>query len=288
MANQLKTIGSLALAFLVLGGISAEAAEGTRAELVNRKVLRVCADPANVPFSSDDPEKPGFENKIAEIVADELGGIPVNYFWFPQATGFIRRTLFAKACDVVIGYPQGADMVLNTNPYYRTAYSIVYKKGSDLEGVDHLRDERLQGKKIGIVAGTPPATYLGRAGLMSNAKPYQLFTDRRFNSPMEDMIKDIRSGEIAAGIMWGPEAGYFSANGGEELAVSLLLKEGRRPPMSFRITMAVRKSDTEWKHRLNEIIEKRQADIDKVLLDFNVPIIDENNKQITAARTPGG
>ncbi len=275
-----------AFAMTVLGGVAAEAAEGARADLVNRSVLRVCADPANVPFSSDDPAKPGFENKIAEIVADELGGIQVEYTWFPQATGFIRRTLFAKACDLVIGYAQGDEMVLNTNHYYRSAYALVYKKGGELDGVVELSDDRLKGKRVGVVAGSPPATILNRVGLMHTAKPYQLFVDRRYDSPTELMLKDLRSGDIDVGILWGPNAGYFSSQDGkDDIAVVPLLKEGRHPPMAFRITMGVRQSDTQWKRELNDIIKKRQGDIDQVLLDFNVPIIDEKDQQITSART---
>lgn len=277
---------ALAFAFTVLGGVAAEAAEGALADLVNRRVLRVCADPANVPFSSDDPDKPGFENKIANIVADELGGIPIEYTWFPQATGFIRRTLFAKACDIVIGYAQGDEMVLNTNHYYRSAYALVYKKDGELEGVTELSDDRLKGKRIGVVAGTPPASILNRVGLMVNAKPYQLFVDRRYFSPTENMLKDLRSGDIDVGILWGPNAGYFSnQNGQDEMTVVPLLKEGRNPPMAFRITMGVRQSDTQWKRELNEIIKKRQGDIDQVLLDFKIPIIDESDQQITSARS---
>ena len=277
---------ALAFALTVLGGVAAEAAEGALADLVNRRVLRVCADPANVPFSSDDPDKPGFENKIADIIADELGGIPVEYTWFPQATGFVRRTLFAKACDIVIGYAQGDEMVLNTNHYYRSAYALVYKKGGELEGVTELSDDRLRDKRIGVVAGTPPATKLNRVGLMVNAKPYQLFVDRRYFSPTENMLKDLRSGDIDVGILWGPNAGYFSnQNGQDDMTVVPLLKEGRTPPMAFRITMGVRQSDTQWKRELNEIIKKRQGDIDQVLLDFKIPIIDESDQQITSARS---
>ena len=277
---------ALAVAVTGLGGVAAEAAEGALADLVNRRVLRVCADPANVPFSSDDPDKPGFENKIADIIADELGGIPVEYTWFPQATGFVRRTLFAKACDIVIGYAQGDEMVLNTNHYYRSAYALVYKKGGELEGVTELSDDRLRDKRIGVVAGTPPATKLNRVGLMVNAKPYQLFVDRRYFSPTENMLKDLRSGDIDVGILRGPNAGYFSSqNGQDDMTVVPLLKEGRTPPMAFRITMGVRQSDTQWKRELNEIIKKRQGDIDQVLLDFKIPIIDESDQQITSARS---
>ena len=117
----------------------APAAEGHRTDLVNRLSLRVCADPANMPFSNDKGE--GFENRIAEIVAAELK-IPVQYIWFPQATGFIRNTLFAKRCDVVMGYAQGDELVLNTNAYYRSVYALVSRKGAGLDGVDHLADPR--------------------------------------------------------------------------------------------------------------------------------------------------
>lgn len=279
---------ALAAALLVLGGVAAEAAEGARADLVNRSVLRVCADPANLPFSSDDPDSPGFENKIAEIVAEEVAGGNLEYTWFPQATGFIRRTLFAKACDLVIGYAQGDEMVLNTNHYYRSAYALVFKKGSELESVKSLSDDRLKGKRIGVVAGTPPATVMNRVGLLADAKPYQLFVDRRYDAPAQSMVKDIRSGDIAAGILWGPNAGYFAHQGGkDDLAVVPLLEEGISPPMTFRITMGVRQSDTDWKRELNEIIARRQGDIDKVLLDFNVPIIDEKDKQILEPRRGG-
>lgn len=259
----------------------AEAAEGQRADLVNRRVLRVCSDPANMPFSNQKGE--GFENKIADIVADEMK-VKVEYTWFPQATGFIRRTLFAKACDVVIGYAQGDELVLNTNHYYRSTYAIVYRKGQGLDGVDSLDDERIKGKRIGIIAGTPPGDIMARLGLMGHAKPYSLMVDRRYESPAERMIEDIRSGDVAAGILWGPIAGYFAERGGEDLIVRPLVKESVGPRMAYRITMGVRQGDDVWKRQLNAIIAKRQGDIDKVLIDYGVPLLDENNNEITAPR----
>lgn len=273
----------LALSAVLLGGIAAEAAEGERVDLVNRQILRVCADPANLPFSSQDSKTPGFENKIADLVAAELG-IPVEYTWFPQSTGFIRRTLFAKACDVVMGYAQGDELVLNTNHYYSSAYALVISKGKGLDGITTLSDPRLQGKRIGLVAGSPPATIISRLGMMGNVKPYHLFVDRRYASPSERMIEDIQSGEIAAGVLWGPNAGYFAKAAGDDLAVVPLLKEGNTPRMTYRITMGVRQGDDEWKHQLNDIIAKRQGDIDKILLDYGVPIIDEQGQVITEPR----
>ena len=257
------------------------AAEGHRVDLVNRTALRVCADPANMPFSNDKGE--GFENKIAEIVAAELK-VPVEYTWFPQATGFIRQTLFSKRCDVVIGYAQGDDLVLNTNPYYRSTYALVYRAGAGLDGVDSLADPRLKDKRIGVVAGTPPGSIMARLDLIARAKPYPLVVDRRYDSPGERMIEDIRSGEIAAGVLWGPMAGYFAARGGDKLVVVPLLKEGGSPRMAYRITFGVRNLEDDWKHQLNDVIAKRQADIDEVLLRFGVPLLDEQSNLITQPR----
>lgn len=276
-------VAALVLTALVsLGGIdTAGAAEGQKADLVNRRVLRVCADPANMPFSNQKGD--GFENKIADIVGEALG-VPVEYTWFPQATGFIRRTLFAKACDLVIGYAQGDELVLNTNHYYRSTYAIVYRKGGPLDGVDSLADERLKGKHIGIVAGTPPGDIMAKEGLMPYARPYPLTVDRRFESPAERMIEDIRSGAIDAGILWGPIAGYFAQRGGEALVVKPLIKESFGPRMAYRITMGVRQGDDVWKRQLNQIIAKNQGKIDKVLMDYGVPLLDEQNNEISAPR----
>lgn len=257
------------------------AAEGQRVDLVNRTALRVCADPANLPFSNDKGE--GFENKIAEIVAAELK-VPVEYTWFPQATGFIRQTLFAKRCDVVIGYAQGDDLVLNTNPYYRSTYTLVYGRSSGLDGVDDLADPRLKDRRIGVVAGTPPSTVMARLGLIQRAKPYPLMVDRRHDSPGERMIEDVRSGDIDAGVLWGPIAGYFAAKGGDKLMVVPLVKEAGGPRVAYRITFGVRNLEDDWKRELNALIAKRQGDIDAVLLEFGVPLLDEQSNLITEPR----
>jgi len=260
---------------------SAYAVEGHRSDLVNREVLRVCADPANLPFSND--KKEGFENKIAAIVGEELK-VPVEYTWFPQVTGFIRNTLFAKRCDLVIGTGQGDEMLLNTNSIYSSVYALVYKPNSGLDGVDSLFDPRLKGKRIGVVAGTPPSNLIAKAGLMGLAKPFQLVVDRRYDSPAEDMIKDIRSGEIAAGVLWGPIAGYFASKGGEKLTVVPLLKDAKTDRLIFRITMGVRQGDDLWKRQLNDIIRKRQGDIDRAILEYGVPLLDDEGQPITTPR----
>ena len=257
------------------------AAEGQRLDLVDRAALRVCSDPANMPFSNEKGE--GFENKIAEIVAGELK-VPVEYVWFPQATGFIRQTLFAKRCDVVMGYAQGDELVLNTNHYYRSTYALVYRAGSGLDGVDSLADPRLKDKRIGVVAGTPPGNIMARLGLIERAKPYPLMVDRRHDSPGERMIGDIRSGDIDAGVLWGPIAGYFAARGGDSLPVVPLLKEPGPPRMAYRITFGVRNLEDDWKRQLNVVITRRQGDIDALLLQFGVPLLDEQSNLITEPR----
>ena len=257
------------------------AAEGQRPDLVNRTALRVCADPANMPFSNDKNE--GFENKIAEIVAAELK-VQVEYTWFPQATGFIRQTLFAKRCDVVIGYAQGDELVLNTNHYYRSTYALLYRAGTGLDGVVSLADPRLKDRRIGVIAGTPPSSIMAQLGLIQRAKPYPLMVDRRHDSPGERMINDIRSGDIDAGVLWGPIAGYFAAKGGDKLLVVPLLKETGTPRMAYRITFGVRNLEDDWKHQLNAVIAKRQSDIDALLLQFGVPLLDEQSNLITQPR----
>ena len=281
---RVRSKSTVALIAMLLGMGLVEpvsAAEGHRADLVNRTALRVCADPANMPFSNEGGE--GFENKIAEIVAAEFK-VPTEYTWFPQATGFIRQTLFAKRCDVVIGYAQGDELVLNTNHYYRSAYALVYRVGSGLDGVDSLSDPRLKDRRIGVTAGTPPGSVMARLGLLEQAKPYPLMVDRRYDSPGERMIEDIRSGAIDAGVLWGPIAGYFAARGGEKLSVMPLLKEVGTPRMAYRITFGVRNQEDDWKHQLNAVIAKRQGDIDAVLLEFGAPLIDEQSNLITQPR----
>jgi quinoprotein dehydrogenase-associated probable ABC transporter substrate-binding protein len=277
-----KCLRASLLALGLIGtGLLAGAAAAQRVDLVNRTTLRVCADPANLPFSNDKGE--GFENKIAELVAGELK-VPLEYTFFPQAIGFIRNTLFAKRCDVVMGYAQGDDLVLNTNPYYRSTYALLFRPGSSLAGVDTLADPRLSDKRIGIVAGTPPSNAMVRLGLMQRAKPYPLMVDRRYESPAERMIADIRAGEIDAGVLWGPIAGYFAGRDGEKLTLVPLLKETGEPRLAYRITFGVRNLEDDWKHQLNAIIAKRQGDIDAILLGYGVPLLDDNAQLVSAPR----
>ncbi|WMT79027.1 substrate-binding domain-containing protein [Bradyrhizobium sp. Ash2021] len=255
-------------------------------ELVDPKVLRVCADPRNLPFSNEKGE--GFENKLAEFFAEKLQK-KLDYMYFPQATGFVRMTLGSHRCDVIMGFPQGNDLAQGTNPYYRTAYALVVKQRSGLEDVATLEDERLKGKHIGIVAGTPPATNMAVNGLMMNAKPYPLMIDTRFDSSAEAMIGDLQKGEIDAAVLWGPMAGFYAKNASPALHVTPLVKETTGPKLAYRIGMGVRPADQNWKRQLNRLIQENQPAINKILLDFGVPLLDENDRPIgaeTATKSP--
>jgi quinoprotein dehydrogenase-associated probable ABC transporter substrate-binding protein len=246
---------------------------GASVELVDPKVFRVCADPRNLPFS--DEKGDGFENKLAVLFAKKLNE-PTNYTYFPQVIGFVRNTLNALRCDVVIGTAVGDPMMQTTNPYYRTTYALVFKPGTGLDGIDSLADPRLKDKHIGIVAGTPPATTLTQYGLMALAKPYPLTVDTRATSSPEMMTSDIAEGRIDAGVLWGPMAGYYARQSTPHLTVVPLLKDGER--MDFRIAMGVRRSDQDWKRKLNRLIAESQPEIDQILRDYGVPLLDEQGQ----------
>jgi quinoprotein dehydrogenase-associated probable ABC transporter substrate-binding protein len=282
---------SLLASLLLLGGLGLARAQSNDGsdlsiELVDPKVLRVCADPRNMPFSNEKGE--GFENKLAEFLAQKLSK-KLDYAFYPQATGFVRMTLSAHRCDVIMGFPQGDDLVQGTNPYYRTAYALIAKPGSGLEDVATLEDERLKGKHIGIVAGTPPATNMALAGLMGSAKPYPLMIDTRVDSSAEAMINDLESGAIDAGVLWGPMAGFYAKHQNPPLHITPLVKETSGPKLVYRIGMGVRPADQNWKRQLNRLIQDNQSEINKILLDYGVPLLDEQDHAIaaeTAAKSP--
>jgi quinoprotein dehydrogenase-associated probable ABC transporter substrate-binding protein len=272
---------------LVAAGVERSRAQGAgldaEFELVDPKVLRVCADPRNLPFSNEKGE--GFENKIAELLAAKLDK-KLAYVWYPQATGFVRNTLGAHRCDLIPGFPQGDELVQSTNPYYRTAYALVIRPDTGLDDLDALTDPRLKAKRIGIVAGTPPATYLAVSGLMPEAKPYPLVIDTRVDSSAQAMMRDLAGGEIDVGVLWGPLAGYYAKQANPPMRVVLLLKETGGPPLAFRIAMGVRAADQNWKRQLNKLIAENQTEINRLLRDFGVPLLDERNRPITVDAQP--
>lgn len=282
--SERKSCGLCILSMIALivamptAGFAQGAGLGAAGELVDPDVLRVCADPSNMPFTDESGQ--GFENKLAELVAAKTGRKSVAYTWYPMATGFVRNTLRANRCDIVMGYAQGDELVQNTNAYYRSTYVMVFKRDSGLDGVETIEDPKLAGKRIGIVAGTPPSANLARANLMRNAKPYPLMVDTRFAPSMaEVMLKDLQQGVIDVAILWGPMAGYYVKEIEPDLVMVPLLKE-KGGHMSYRITMGVRPSDQEWKRTLNNVIRENQSEINRILLQYQVPLVDEAGNQI--------
>ena len=268
-------------AIVLLAGTTSSHAQapglGAGVELVDPKVLRVCSDPRSMPYSNEAGE--GFENKLAEMLAAKLGKT-VSYTYFPRVTGFVRMTLNALRCDVILGDSQGDDLVQTTNPYYHAFYTLVVRPGGGLDDVASLEDSRLKGKRIGLIAGTPPATILAANGLIGDAKPFPLMVDTRFDAPSKSMIDEISAGTLDGGILWGPIGGYYAKNATPPLKVIPLLQE-HGAPMDFRIAMGVRRTDQEWKRTLNRLIAENQDEINKLLVDYGVPIVDEQGKPIT-------
>jgi quinoprotein dehydrogenase-associated probable ABC transporter substrate-binding protein len=279
LAFAILGTGAVSLAALSSGPVFAQANddENGAIELVDPKVLRVCADPRSLPFSNEAGE--GFENKLAALFAKKLGKT-LAYTYYPNSTGFVRNTLNALRCDVIMGIPQGDDIVQGTNPYYRTSYTLVTKQGSDLQSVTTLDDPKLRGRHIGIVAGTPPATNLAVNGLIGNAKSYPLVIDTRYDAPAVDMMNDLRAGTIDAAILWGPIAGYLAKISTAPMNVMPLVNEKQGPHMVFRIGMGVRHSDQNWKRVLNRLIAENHVEIDHILQDYGVPLLDENNQPL--------
>lgn len=262
-----------AKSLLVIGiALCSLTAQAQTSDLVSKTAFRVCADPANAPMS--DRDENGFENRLAELFAAQLE-LPVQYEWYPMSTGFIRNTLRANKCDVVIGYAQGHEMVLNTNHYFTSAYTLVTKRDGAIADVDTLSDARLQGQHLGVVAGSPPATHLARNELIADARAYNLVVDRRHESPIPDMLNDLNAGEIDGALIWGPIAGPLVKADYPDLQVTPLVKETMPPRLFFRITMGVRQGEKVWQRQLNSLIRRNQTEINAMLSDAGVPLIND-------------
>jgi quinoprotein dehydrogenase-associated probable ABC transporter substrate-binding protein len=246
-------------------------AQSPTGDLVSRTELRVCADPNNLPFSNEAGE--GFENKIAQALGQELA-LPVKFTWFPQIIGFVRNTLQAGRCDLVIGTVAGDETMQTTTPYYYTSYVVVFRADKGLSFAD-FGDPKLKPLHIGVVAGTPPANLLVRYDLMVNARPYALTVDTRYESPSHQIVTDVVDGAIDAAMLWGPIAGYYIHRDKLPLTLVRLKTEPDMPRMEYHIAMGLRANDMEWRRRINDAIRKRQAEITGILRDYGVPLLDE-------------
>lgn len=232
--------------------------------------LKVCGDPDNLPFSNKKSE--GFENKIAEVIAKELG-TELAYFWWPHQRGLVRRALRPGLCDVMISVPQGWDQVLWTKPYYRSAYVLIYLKDRGLQ-IKSLDDPILKRLKIGVYINTPPAEALANRDIRTNVVGYSLFYGSTVERS-EKIIKDLIAGEIDVVLDWGPMAGYFVKRSNGSTPLEVVLLKGGEPgiPFTFEFSMGVKEGNTELKAELEQAISKRHVEIRKILDDYGVPLL---------------
>jgi quinoprotein dehydrogenase-associated probable ABC transporter substrate-binding protein len=241
------------------------------------RVLRVAADPNNLPFSNDRLE--GFENKLIARVAQELEA-RVEYTWRAQRRGFFRETLKEGNCDIVAGVPRGFDPVLTTTAYYQSTYVLIYRKSRQL-GLRSLDDPRLRELTIGVqmigddFANTPPAHALSRRGIIQNVRGFTVYGDYRERDPPSRIVAAVAVGEIDVAIVWGPLAGFFAAKQKEPLEIVPLAPfdevSGQR--FAFAIAMGVRRSSPELRNELNGVLARLQPEIDALLASYHVPLM---------------
>ena len=257
---------SIALCALSLVGASA------------REPLRVCADPNNLPFTNSKEE--GFENKLAALLARDLG-TRVEYTWFAQRRGFLRNTLSAQKCDVVMGLPSDTDAAWTTTPYYRSTYVFVTRRSRQLH-IQSFDDPQLRTLRIGVElvgddgANTPPAHALSRRGIVNNIVGYSVYGDYRTDSPPSAIIAAVARGDVDVATAWGPMAGYFAARQPVALDVVPVQPQvdGRVLPQAFSIAMATRRRDAARHEQLEHFIDQRRVEIDRILADYHVPRVD--------------
>ena len=269
-----RALSSCALIVAVTFGLTATAA-GPR---LPARVLRVCADPANLPFSNEHLE--GFENRIADLIAKDLNAA-VEYRWMPQRRGFIRLTLKAGECDLVMGVPSEYDLVLATKPYYRSTYVFVTATSRHLQ-LRSFDDPVLRELRIGIHASTedganqPPAHALARRGITANIVGFKMFDEESVVNPQGRVIDAVANGDIDVAIVWGPFGGYFAKRQKVDLEVVPVSPALDRPalPFTFDISMGVRQGEDAFKSELEGILDRRRNDIKKILDEYGIPIVE--------------
>lgn len=236
--------------------------------------LRVCADPDNFPLSRSDES--GFENRIARLVAQEMGA-QLRYEWLPQIRGFVRKTLGAGLCDVFIGVPKDFERVLTTHAYYRSSYVFVASAGA--RAIASFEDPRLRSLRIGVqlvgndLAATPPGHALASTGNVDNVRGYAVMG----TAPAAQRIVDaIARRELDGAFVWGPQAGHLAAHADPPLDVRVVAAPPglARMPFAFDIAMGVRRGDRALRDELDGILERRKADIDAILAEYSVPRLD--------------
>lgn len=252
-------------------------------------VLRVCADPNNLPFSNQKGE--GFENKIAELIAREMDA-RVEYTWWAQRRGFFRNTLKGGMCDLVTGVPSGFEMAQTTAPYYRSTYVFVYRKDRGLD-VRSFDDPVLRQLKIGVQMvgddfnNTPPAHALTRRHIIENVRGYTLYGDYSKPNPPADIIAAVARGDVDVAVVWGPLAGYFAPRQRVALAVVPVSPQVDQPflPFVFDIAMGVRRGDNSFRDEIEEVLERKRPEIERILDDYGVPRVGADGSTGTATTT---
>lgn len=240
------------------------------------RVLKVCADPNNLPFSNAREE--GFENKIVRIVATELHA-DVSYVWHAQRRGNVRETLNADECDVIPGVASSLEMLATTRPYYRSTYVSVVRDG--VAGVSTFDDPRLLRLKIAVQligddgSNTPPAHALSARGIVDNVRGFPIYGDYDSAAPQSPIVDAVAHGDVDVAFVWGPTAGYFARLEPVKLRLSAVpLSDGPVLPMVYDISMGVRKEDVALRRELDAALAKRSADIRAVLADYGVPLVE--------------
>jgi mxaJ protein len=239
--------------------------------------LRVCADPNNLPFSNEARE--GFENKIVDLVAKDLDAT-VAYTWWAQRRGFVRNTLKAGLCDLVPGTPSNMEMMRTTRPYYRSVYVFVTR--ADEPEISSFDDPVLREAKVGVHLigndgfNTPPAHALSRRGIVETVRGYTIYGDYSKPNPPARLVEAVAKGEVDVAVVWGPLAGYFAPRQGVPLKVTPVKPQvdGPRLPMTFDISMGVRREDEAFRQEIDAVLARRKADVDAILAHYGVPRAD--------------
>ena len=264
------------LALTVLAVLAAACSrKGGAAPAPPVRELRVCSDPNNLPYSNRKGE--GFENRLAEMVARDLHA-RVSYVWWPQHRGFIRNTLKAGLCDVMMGLPSSVELASTTRPYYRSTYVFVSRKerGIDVRSFD---DPALRKLRIGVQmigddgTNSPPAHALSNRGIVDNIKGYSVYGDYSQPNPPARIVEAVAKGDVDLAVVWGPLAGYFAPRQKVPLELVPVSPQIDRPflPFVFDVSMAVRRGDDKLHAELDSFIERRQGEIDALLDHYGVP-----------------
>jgi mxaJ protein len=266
-------IGTIVLAAALLVGLPGPARTSHLG--ASAPPLRVCADPNNLPFSNRRRE--GFENRLAALLATDLHR-QLRYVWLPERRGYIRRTLGAGLCDVVLGVPEHLETVLPTRPYYRSTY-VFLSRADDPRVVRSLDDSLLRTLRVGVhligddYQNTPPAHALARRHVVGNVVGYTIYGDYAKPNPPSDIVAAVTRGDIDLAIVWGPFAGYFGPRQPVKLRILPVQppSDGPSLPFTFAMALGVARRDTLLRDRLDAILVRRRPEIERLLDRYGVP-----------------